>query len=342
MKRIAVVVLSITVVVALVFGATIALAAKPQNSDSGKDVIALSNGFPSGEHFNLNIHGKKADFVGDSTPGGKSVFILEYGNSTIQYVSNKKASLTELTVLDPLAEAFDGDPAKVQLPYEPDGYYVFARILGKPNNGQNGQEAPASSIILYPNAVVGAWKDTNSDPDFGDYNGEEDESPLPLGLIVGPNVYVVDPVTETYVRFDPGTTTKGKGKSKATDITRLFTYTGWVVDGSLDIFPPAVGETPAGDGVIDINDVPLGDYDSDALTPDDHDYDNDGDEDADDVEAWLTDMSLLDPPMAWYFENEWILNIADLVITEQGLVNDGTKLLQVRFYPVDTTNFTPQ
>jgi hypothetical protein len=351
MKRIAVVVLSMAVVVALVFGATVALAAKPQNSGSGKDVIALSNGFPSGEHFNLNIHGKKADFIGDPTPGGNSVFILEYSlidpdtdlpiPEHIQYVSNKKASLTELTVLDPLAEAFSGDPAKVQLPYEPDGYYVFGRILGKPNNGQNGQEAPASSIILYPNAVVGAWNDTNSDPDFGDYNGEEDESLLPLGLIVGPNAYVVDPVTETYVRFDPGTTTKGKGKSKATDITRLFTYTGWVVDASLDTYLPAVGETPAGDGVIDINDVPLGDYDSNALTPDDHDYDNDGDEDADDVEAWLTDMSLLDPPMAWYFENEWILNIADLVITEQGLVNDGTKLLQVRFYPVDTTDFIP-
>jgi hypothetical protein len=48
--------------------------------------------------------------------------------------------------------------------------------------------------------------------------------------------------------------------------------------------------------------------------------------------------------MAWYFapeDNMWILNIADLVITEQGLVNDGTKLLQVRFYPVETTEFTP-
>ena len=46
--------------------------------------------------------------------------------------------------------------------------------------------------------------------------------------------------------------------------------------------------------------------------------------------------------MAWYFsaaDNKWILNIADLVITEQGLVNDGAKLLQLRFYPVETTWF---
>ena len=48
--------------------------------------------------------------------------------------------------------------------------------------------------------------------------------------------------------------------------------------------------------------------------------------------------------MAWYFALEdcmWIFNIADLVVTEQGLVNDGTKLLQIRFYPVDTTEYIP-
>jgi hypothetical protein len=135
-----------------------------------------------------------------------------------------------------------------------------------------------------------------------------------------------------YVRFDPAAT-PGKGKSTATDITRLFTYTGWVVDATLDAND---------DGVIDILDVPLGDYDSNLLTPDNRDYNKDGVVNEADVIAWLTDMSLLDPPMAWHYDGEWILNIADLVITEQGLENDGTKLLQIRFYPVDTTVFTPQ
>ena len=57
---------------------------------------------------------------------------------------------------------------------------------------------------------------------------------------------------------------------------------------------------------------------------------------------WLTYESEQDPPLAWNFspeDNMWILNIADLVVTEQGLVNDGTKLLQLRFYPVATTTF---
>jgi hypothetical protein len=115
----------------------------------------------------------------------------------------------------------------------------------------------------------------------------------------------------------------------------LFTYAGWVVDETLDI---------SMDGIIDIYDVPLGDYDGDTNTNDNHDYNNDGNENQEDIEAWLTDESEKDSPMAWYFseeDNKWILNIADLVITEQGLVNDGTKLLQLRFYPVETTWFEP-
>lgn len=322
MKRILITAVSLVAVVSLVFGASVAMAAKPQSSGSGKDVIAMSNGFPSGSHFNLNIHGKKTSFIGDSTPGGNSVFILEYGASTIQYVTNKKASVTELYVLDPLAEYFDGDPAKIQLPYEPEGYYVFARILGKPSNGQL---EPVSSIILYSNDVVAACNDTDpANPDFPGYTECPDDPLLALGLIVGNNLYTADPATETYVRFDPEAT-KGKGKSKATDITRLFTYTGWVVDSRLD----TNGPEGVPDGVIDEYDVPS-------------DYTGDGFITADDIEPWLQAMAALEPPMAWYYEDEWILNIADLVITEQGLVNDGTKLLQIRFYPVATTEFIPE
>jgi hypothetical protein len=144
---------------------------------------------------------------------------------------------------------------------------------------------------------------------------------------VGNNLYLAE--EEEYVRFNPEVT-KGRGNSKATDITDLFTYTGWVVNDALDANL---------DGAINIKDVPFGDYDGDILTPDNQDYNNDGVVDDADVEAWLTDMELAG--MAWYFEKTWILNIADLVITEQGLTNDGTKLLQIRFYPVDTTLFTP-
>ena len=336
-----------------VFGLfSMAQAAKPQNSGSGKDVIAMSNGFPSGLHFNLNVHGKDDDYNCNQTVGGHSVFIPLYAPSEIQYVSNKKSKITELMVIDSCSNDFlyppDDNPIKVflpqkvqpdelQPPIDPEGYHVFARILAKPNNGQN-QECDGvncSNIILYPNSVVEACNDSLEEPalgepPFGEYM--DCEGDLALGLIVGNNLYVADPSEEQYVRFDPASG-GGKGKSKATDITRFFTYTGWVIDETLDTNSSLDDGIP--DGEIDIWDVPEADYGS-ALAGVNRDYDNDGDEDADDVEAWLTS---LEGVSAWYQNEEWILNIADLVVTEQELVNDGTKLLQIRFYPVSTTEY---
>lgn len=338
MKRRIMLVATALTLVAFLVGATAVMAAKPQESGSGRDVIALSNGFPSGQHFNLNIHGKDPEtFVCNTTPGGKSVFVALYGASTIQYVSNKKGSVYDLTVLDPCAmpEPYGDGVAKVQLPYQvlvddvptpAGGYYVFARILAKPNNGKI---EPSSNIILYPNTVVEACNDPGDNPDFGNYTECPEDPELMLGLIVGENLYVPDPSEQVLRRFEDPTGT-ARGKSRAVDITRLFVYTGWVVDGTLDAND---------DGVIDVNDVPVADYDGDPLTPDNQDYNNDGSVDELDVEAWLTDMAALAEPMAWYFANEWIFNIADLVITEQGLMNDGTRLVQIRFYPVVTTAF---
>jgi hypothetical protein len=342
---------SVMLVGTLILGIPPAMAGKPQN------VIEKSNGFPSGKHFNLNIHGRDPDtFTCNETPDGRSIFINLYDDcdeyvfgecgSTIQYVSNKKASLYNLDVLDMCAEDFDGTPAKVQLPYkvlvddvptEADGYYVYGRILAKPNNGKNCEEDDCpSKIILYPNVVKDACNDSGEpgDPAFGDYT--DCEGDLALGLIVGDNIYPLNPETEVYERFDPGAT-GGKGKSRATDITRLFIYVGWVVDESLDIYPLE------GDGIIDQNDIPATAWDiilAEGLDPTNYDENNSGTIDL--IEEWLKFQADLETPLAWEFteeDNMWILNIADLVITEQGLVNDGTKLLQLRFYPVATTTF---
>jgi hypothetical protein len=177
----------------------------------------------------------------------------------------------------------------------------------------------------------------NPDPDFGTYTSCDE---VALGLIVDDNLYLAEP--EEYKRFDPGAT-KGKGKSKFTDISRLFAYTGWAVDERLDIWPE--GDP---DGIIDANDIPADAWDiivSAGLDPnlfdDDPTWGNDSDT-IDLVEEWLLYQASLQTPMAWYFSEDWIFNIADLVVTEQGLVNDGTKLLQIRFYPVATTEFIPQ
>jgi hypothetical protein len=179
--------------------------------------------------------------------------------------------------------------------------------------------------------VVQACNDnvSNPDPNFGDYTSCDDAL-LSLGLITK-QMYLAG--NETYVRFDP-TVTKGKGKSKATDITRLFTYVGWVIDEGLDTqtWNATASSCDIGpDTKITFCDVPQ-DYTGDSII------------DENDIEPWLEEQAALPTPMAWYFALEdgmWIFNIADLVVTEQGLVNDGTKLLQIRFYPVDTTEYIP-
>lgn len=288
---------------------SISMAGKPP------DVIEKSNGYPSGPHFNLNIHGKDIDtFTCDPTPGGNSVFISEYGASTIQYVTNKKSSVTELTAIDPCAECFDNDPAKVQIPREEQGFYVFARLRGKPNNGSN--DGDPSSVLLYPNDIVELCNDDPTDPNFPDYT----DCLLPLGLITIRDVY--DATPEGFVRFDP-VETKGKGKGKAIDITRLFTWSGLVCDASID----TSGPDGVPDGVIDEYDVPS-------------DYNEDGYIDSEDLQPWLEEQEGL--YKCTYYSNEWILNIADLVVTEQDASNDGGKLLKIRFYPVATTEFIPE
>jgi hypothetical protein len=275
-------------------------------ADKPQEVISMSNGYPSGAHFNLIVHGKDTDtFTCQSAEGGNSVFVADYGNSTIEYISNKKASLTELTVLDSCAEAFgpDNDPAQVQLPY--DEYYVFARLHGKPKN----KFGDPSSVILTPQPVLQVCNydasDPNANPDeFGTYTECNDSSLWVLGMVTTSGVYYA--TAHTIERYD--TTKKGKGPKKAEEITGLFTWTGYVCDASLDT---------NGDGVIDETDAT--------------DMDGDGDIDADDYALLLDSCD--------YYENEWVFNLADLVVESMDYKNSGAKTLHIRFYPRSTTTF---
>jgi len=267
MKKILLYGLSFTLAGVLVFGIIPAMAGKPM------DVIQLSNGFPSGDHFNLNIHGKKNDYqcsncelCTDSATCDPLVLdcnvinIPEYTSeeliNTISYVSGKKVQIEELTVFDSCTEAFDSTPAEVWLPYEEKGYYVIARALGKPS-----KKDEAVRRIILENIGLEAYsleQNVSSPDDVMSQFGLD----MMLGLITGNGTYKMsDSGENTLVRFDPDPQDKGKGKSLGKNITDMFLWTGFVFHPSLDLND---------DGVVDELDTEYAcwsqyDYDEDGL-----------------------------------------------------------------------------
>lgn len=347
----------------------IAFAAKPQSNGAGKDVIASSNGFPSGLHFNLVIHGKKffdeSNCVGD---GGKSVFTpldstegAQEEDQKLQMFVNKKSSLSTLVVKDKCTEAFDNDPAQVQLPTNiqtdegtvkiEGGFWVFARVLGTPNN----DKGETSNIALWPDPNIEACdlfdNATGTESDCFDSNGNKQDF-VELGWVDKNGVYKCEELNtcedQGLVRYDTGS--PGKGAKKAVDITPLFLWTGV---GCID--PNDDGQILANDfddvdgsGTLNATDTLNGS----AITQDHVDAaeleagtipNSDIDTDAE-FEALLIILGQDETFEACVFEEDtWVFDVfgADLVIQNQTLTNDGVKNLQIRFYPNQTTTFTP-
>lgn len=308
-------------------------------ADKPVDVVMWSNGYPSGPHFNLNIHGKKDDYNCDPTSGGGSVFVPEYGDSEIDFVQNRKSSVTELTVHDKCG-SFDGDPALVQLPKGE--YQVYARILAKPL-----KEGESREVIFYPKLVEACNDtlsaldingdgvidlgdlDTDSDgfPDLDlDGNGVVDDADLALyydfsdaidctdSFLLGTGVVTSSGVFD----MDSQELIRTKGNSKAVDVTELFQWSGYACDQSYD---------RNGNGEID-----LGDLDTDGDDIPDLDLDANGVVDNADLTLYL-EISCS------YLTSAWVFDIADLVVYGWDYKNNGAKLVQTRFYPVDTATF---
>jgi len=392
MKRILIIAVSVVAVVAVLLGALPTMAAKPQQSGSGKDVITLSNGFPSGPHETLNIHGKKADYqcvecvpcsTCDPPVQCNVVNVPEYGEAKISYVSGRKVKISELTVFDSCA-GFDPpgqeDGAEVWLPYQELGYLVYARALGKPAKGNPNDPAYEPRSIIFQN-------EESDNPTvfslFGDVT-EPGDIPLmlPLGLITKDGAYELMSTDEGniyLVRFDSEPEGKGRGKTLGKDITDMFMWSGWVFHWSLDLNGDgAVNELDVeyncwsaydtnANGIIDYDPdlLAIGDANGDLsinrldlayVAPCAYDLDNNGVIDAwdgsydesDEFENWLedkipgnqTESDFYVTLWEHYQTPVWVFTIADLVYSNQVISNQGIKNLQIRFYPVDGTEFT--
>lgn len=195
-------------------------AAKPAS------VVDWSNGFPSGDHYNLNIHGKKGGFSCDGSAGGGSVFVPEYGASQIDFIQNKRSTVTELTVRDACG-SFDGDSAQVQLPAGE--YQVYARILAKPQKAGEMRE-----VVFYPK-LVETCNDSGT-ANFTDAVSCEESFLLGTGVITSGGVFDLE--SQQMIRSG--------GKSTAMDISALFQWSGYACDQIVDT---------DGDGAITVADV---------------------------------------------------------------------------------------
>jgi hypothetical protein len=377
MKKIELFGLPLVLVAVIFLGVLPAMGGKPQNA------IDMSNGMPSGDHQNLLFHGKDASVFNciecdPSIDGCNVVNIPEYGAAPITYVSGKKVNIPALTVFDSCA-GFDGpdDSAEIWIPYEPEGYYVYARALGKP------AKRAALSEEYQPRSII--FQNTENSPTiyslFGEVTEPGDvELMLPLGLITSNGDFLYDSSVEggNLVRFDSEPDGKGRGKSMGKDITNMFMWTGCVYQPILDT---------NGDGTVNELDVPIS-YDIDSsgeidgtefqawlndnieghVYPESFDMNGDGVVNEADVEfccigtydtdgsgaieedefvVWVNDNlpsgttieDLLVPLWACYDTPVWVFSIADLVYQNQVVINDGIKNLQLRFYPVATTTF---
>jgi hypothetical protein len=296
--------LSVIVCVSIMFMFGSAFATKPGE-------VVNPNGFPSGEHFNLNIIGKKADFVcpeqqylqdefgnpvldskGNSIPVyGNVIFVPQYSelahDITILMESGKKGPksaplATELEVTDWCSGFSPNDSAKLRLPKNEGGYAVYARVLAKPTGD------PQIEI---------------HDPGLALVEDENGNNLLYLGL-----------VTETGFQTEYVSFTRTKGKSKAVDITGLFLWSGTVYY----LTEPTEGDyVPTLFCAKDTNDDGIYDeyYMKDPTLPCDLGY----------TEVTLYGMT---------YENDWVFNIADFVEYFWKIDNNGVKLIQIRFYPL--------
>jgi hypothetical protein len=289
--------LTFTILLA-VFAASLFFAATTFAVKPGEEVNP--NGFPSGEHYNLNLNAKKlsydctrVEYDEDGNPiYGKVIFIPQ---DTSSYPGEKVGILMEsgkngpncttLEVVDQCA-GFDDDPAVLCLPKSEYGYNVYLRAKGEPT--ENGE------MMI-----------------FGSLQWVEDENGIPLVFL--------GTLTDADLKH-PLKRPKGKGKIKAAvDISYLFKLQGAICyeeELPADLTNPEAYNntqccTPTdtdGDGVNDsyINCSPLVDS-----------------------ECNLGETLLY---CTGVFNSDWLFNIEALVKYLWEVKNDGLSA-QVRFYP---------
>ena len=294
----------LAVFVASLFFAATAFAVKPNEEVN-------PNGFPSGEHYNLNLNAKKSDYnctakvydeSGDQVYG-KVIFIPQDTSSfpeekvRILMESGKNGpkaapNCTTLEVVDQCA-GFDGTQAILRLPKSEYGYNVYLRAKGKPTEADENMEI------------------------FGRLQYVEDENGTPLiflGTLTKSGLTGLDSLT------------RPKGKTKAVDITPLFWWNGGVCYSlDYDLYPITGLPDYVDTGVYTPQCCTIIDTNDDGVIESYTCVDKDPNSDCD-AETTLLYCNLT-------MENKWIFNIEAFVEYFWDIDNNGVRSAQVRFYP---------
>ncbi len=289
----------------------------------GEDVNP--NGFPSGEHFNLNIHGKKADFQcpepyfgvdynGENHQGEYGEYVLvgtdpevyewKYDNSL--FIPETSATKEIKIFMESGKKGGRGSKNE-----------SLANVLKVTDPCTADFDNDAAVIQLPPNengynVYVRALGKPTNDPSFtiteGNLSFVEDED--------GNVLFYAGSMGEGWVSSDPNNTfIRTKGQSRATDITSLFNFTGMVC--YFDAPESYDGTMSLCCNFGDIDGDGLGEYYDCIIKEGDF-----CDIDKTEVTSYCVNYS-----------NTWIFNIGDFVQYFWDLDNQGTKLIQVRFYP---------
>ncbi len=331
----------------------------------GKSVAVQmnSNGFPSGPHINLNIHGRDLGWNGcqdvegppksDDNDLGHNINTPIEGIGDILFVSNKKSNNPNMTVWDNCTQgvhASDTDPAKVQIPPNgDDGWFVYWRMHAGNNNNQ-----VLANVTFSPNLNLLAMCNDNSTiniinfSEFNDCQDMNDDFIMPIAQVHSDGIFSSD--GEKITKWDQ--IGKGKNRQLAADVTDLFMWSGTVcnanldstMDDSISLADFDVTNSTGGDpdGVVNATDFDALIADglisgaftdgADIMTQLD---DGDGVIEAGDEFTAL--LQLINECLV--FEDPiWVFDAADIV--EHGLEydNKGSKLTQLRFYNATATN----
>jgi hypothetical protein len=311
--------------------------------------ILDENGVPTGEYkLDTSIH--VPEFSDD--PICNDVLQKIVVQSGKKNGSPKKGGLDitlptdQIIVKDACTQCIDGDPAEFQLPPCEAGYKVYGRALGKT------AEPGIRNIIISAGDLLTAT------------DGNEQDL-LELGEIIGTTI------TPSTFSTNPD---RQKGKPKTVILSDLFKFTGTIcylekpTGWDDDPCNPDPITTECRNSIEDLCATDLDDdgiYDVIALPDEFNDcpvwektfdetkgwicfFDKDSSGDFDEaIDEWVESSEFALCPefveiQAWcvFYKDVWIFNIADLVEYYFGVVNDGVKLFQIRFYPIDPECFT--